>query len=374
MRVALIGTRGVPANYGGFETCAEEVSVGLVERGHDVTAYCRPGNAQGNPEEFKGVKLIYKSFVNSKVLGTLSHTFNSLLHAVRQNYDSILIFNAANGPICLLPRLFGQKIAINVDGLEWKRAKWGHIGKLYYQFGEWASTKTCHRIISDARGIQDYYHERFKTPSTYIAYGAHIEGSKNPEILKEYDLEPGEYFLSASRLEPENNADITAQAFAKVKTSKKMAVAGGANWDSPFIKRMKQVQDDRIRLLGPVYKEGHIQELHANCYGYIHGNEVGGTGPALLKALGYGNCIVALDVNFNRETAQDAALYYKKNPNNLAEKIQQLVDDPALAAKLREAAPKRIEQDYQWSKVIDDYEKLMQRVASDYYKENPDSD
>jgi glycosyltransferase involved in cell wall biosynthesis len=134
VRVALIGTRGIPANYGGFETCAEELAVGLAAHGHEVTVYCRPGNAPGDPSEFQGVRLIYRKLIDTKSLGTISHTTSSLLHAVRQDFDVLMIFNAGNGPLCVIPRLLRKRFAVNVDGLEWKRAKWGRAVKLYYQF------------------------------------------------------------------------------------------------------------------------------------------------------------------------------------------------------------------------------------------------
>lgn len=367
MRIALIGTRGVPANYGGFETCAEEIGVALAARGHQVTAYCRPGNAEGNPPQYRGVDLVYRPFIDSKSLGTLSHTANCLLHAVRQDFDVLMVFNAGNGPLCVVPRLLGKKVAINVDGLEWKRAKWGRAAKLYYQFGEWTATKLAHRIVSDSRAIQDYYLERFKTPSTFIAYGAHIESSQRPEILDEYGLNPGEYLFVASRLEPENNADTTIAAFRKVHTDKVLVIAGGANWKSPFVERLSRTQDPRVKLLGPVYKPGHIHELHANCYAYVHGNEVGGTNPALLKALGYGNCVLALDVPFNAEAVADAAVLYKKDPDDLAQKMQMLIDDPQLAQSYRERAPLRIKEAYRWSAVSEDYERLFQGLIEGKY-------
>ena len=374
MRVALIGTRGIPANYGGFETCAEELAVGLAAQGHEVTVYCRPGNAPGDPSEFKGVRLVYRKLIDTKSLGTISHTTSSLLHAVRQDFDVLMIFNAGNGPLCVIPRLLRKRFAVNVDGLEWKRAKWGRAVKLYYQFGEWCSAHLADRIVSDSRAIQAYYDERFSTPSTFIAYGAHVEGSTNPAILDEYDLAPGEYFFVASRLEPENNADITVRAFEQVKTDKKLIIAGGANWDSPFVDRLKQTTDPRIVLLGPVYKEGHIQELHAHCYAYVHGNEVGGTNPALLKALGYGNCVLALDVPFNAEVVADAALLYQKDPADLAAKMQRLVDEPELAADYRKRAPVRIDEAYQWDAVVRDYETLFERLIDGYYAKRQPSD
>jgi glycosyltransferase involved in cell wall biosynthesis len=374
MKIALIGTRGVPANYGGFETCAEEIAVALVERGHEVTAYCRPGNAKGDPKEFKGVQLVYRPFIDSKSLGTLSHTANSLLHAVRQDFDVLMVFNAGNAPLCVIPRVLRKNLAINVDGLEWKRAKWGTAAKLYYQFGEWTATKLADRIVSDSRGIQDYYLERFKTPSTFIAYGAHVQSSQRPEILEEYGLSSGEYFFVASRLEPENNADTTISAFEKVKTDKLLVIAGGANWKSPFVERLQRTADPRVKLLGPVYKPGHIHELHANCYAYVHGNEVGGTNPALLKALGYGNCVLALDVPFNAEVVADAAVPYRKDPEDLAEKMQMLVDDPELAQSYRDRAPLRIKAAYQWSTVSEDYEALFRALVEKKYSRRTPAD
>jgi glycosyltransferase involved in cell wall biosynthesis len=374
MRIALIGTRGIPANYGGFETCAEELAVGLVQRGHDVTVYCRPGNAEGNPTEHRGARLVYRPFVDQKALGTLTHTFTSLVHAVRQDYDVLMVFNAGNAPLCVIPRLLRKQVAINVDGLEWKRAKWGRAAKFYYQFGEWCATRLASRIVSDSRGIQAYYQSRFKTPSTFIAYGAHVEGSSDPSILDEYGLTPGGYFFVASRLEPENHADLTIEAFRGVRTDKKLVIAGGANWDSPFVARLKSMASDNVQLLGPVYAPGHIRELHAHCYAYVHGNEVGGTNPALLKALGYGNCVLALDVPFNAEVVADAALLYRMDPADLREKMQRIVDDPDLARSLREASPRRITDVYQWSAVIEDYEKLFERLAANHYRRSTPSD
>lgn len=374
MKIALIGTRGVPANYGGFETCAEELAVGLAARGHEVTVYCRPGNAPGDPTEFQGARLVYRRLIETKSLGTLSHTLNCLLHAVRQDFDALMVFNAGNAPLCVIPRLLGKRIAFNVDGLEWKRAKWGRAAKLYYQFGEWTATKLADRIVSDSRGIQAYYERRFGTPSTFIAYGAHVEGSHQPEILSHYDLAPGSYLLVASRLEPENNADVTIAAFEHVKTDKKLVIAGGANWDSPFVERLKSTSDPRVVLLGPVYAPGHIRELHSHCYAYVHGNEVGGTNPALLKALGYGNCVLALDVPFNAEVVDDAAVLYRKDPLDLAAKMQELIDHPEHAQQLRRRAPERILEAYQWDEVVAGYERLLERVASGHYSKSTPSD
>lgn len=374
MKIALIGTRGVPANYGGFETCAEEIAVGLVKKGHDVTAYCRHGNAPGEPAEFKGVKLVYCGHRESKSFGTLSHTRNSLKHAMKQGFDVLMVFNAANSPLLLLPKWRGHKIALNVDGLEWKRAKWPWYGKLYYRMAEWVATKASHRIISDSRAIQQYYEDKFKEPTTFIAYGGNIETSERPEILAEYGLEKDSYFFTASRLEPENNAHYTVRAFEKLDTDKKLVIAGGANWDSWFIKDLKKTTDPRIKFLGPVYKPGHIKELHCGAYAYVHGNEVGGTNPALLKAMGYGNCVLALDVNFNAEVLAGSGILWKKDVEHLRSQLRYAVEHPEVVAECRKKAVARIRDAYQWDRITDDYERLFERIVSGYYRQHPEND
>jgi glycosyltransferase involved in cell wall biosynthesis len=368
MRIAILGTRGIPAKYGGFETCAEELGVRLVERGHQVTVYCRYGNWPENlaAQQYKGVKLVYIHSLRLKATDTLSHTFFSMGHALFHNYDILLVFNAANAPICTLPSIFGKSIAINVDGLEWKRRKWGIIAKKYYKLAEWLSTKVGF-VISDSRAIQDYYLKEYNSESYFVAYGAHIESSDRPEILKEYMVNPGEYLFVASRLEPENNADLSVAAFERVKTDKKLLIAGGANWNSPFVREIKKTKDSRIIFLGPIYKDGHIKELHCNCYAYIHGNEVGGTNPALLKALGYGNCVFALNVPFNAEVVQDAGLLYDKDVTDLQHKIQFILNYPDQAEEYRRKAVQRVKEAYTWNGVVDGYEDLFYQMLT-YFK------
>jgi len=372
LKIAVLGTRGVPANYGGFETCAEEVSVGLVRRGHDVTVYCRRGNAPGNPAEFRGVRLCYRPHVERKSLGTLTHTLACTWHAMRRDFDVLLYFNAATAPTALLARLGSRKaIVLNVDGLEWRRRKWGPVGRTYYVLAEWLSTRVADRVISDSLAIQHYYADRWHTPSTFVPYGAHVEDAAQPEILRSYGLEPGSYFFVGSRLEPENNADVTVAAFAQVTTDKRLVIAGGANYESRFVARLRRLADPRVLFLGPVYQPGHMRELHCGAFAYVHGNEVGGTNPALLKALGYGNCVLALDVPFNAEVVGDAALLYQKDPDDLAAHMRRLLAEPALVQRLRERARRRVRDAYQWEHVVEGYERILRRAAAGGYRTAP---
>jgi len=375
LKIALLGTRGVPANYGGFETCAEEVGRGLAARGHAVTVYCRRGNAPGDPTEYAGMALRYTGHIEHKVLGTLTHSLTATRDAARRDFDVLLYFNAANAlPALLAKALGGAPLVVNVDGLEWKRRKWGPLGRSYYHFAEWLSTKVADRVLSDSRAIQAYYERRWHTPSTFVPYGAHIEGPQQPEILRQYGLEPDSYFFTASRLEPENNADVTVRAFGRVATDKKLVIAGAANYRSRFVRRLRRMADLRVVFLGPVYQPGHIRELHCGAFAYVHGNEVGGTNPALLKALGYGNCVLALDVPYNAEVAGEGALLYKKDPEDLTAKLNLILGDPALVERLRPRAKERVIHPYRCDAVVDAYERLLRRVAAGDYRRPLPSD
>lgn len=359
MKIAIIGTRGIPARYGGFETCAEELSTGLVRKGHKVVVSCRKYLYPEKKKYYKGVKLVYTPSIRGKITDTFSHTFFSILRVLFENPDVILIFNAANSPLALIGKIYGKKIVINVDGLEWKRRKWGKAGKFYYKFCEFFSCIVADKIVSDAKAIKDYYRKKYKTDSVFIPYGAYLYESKNPEILNDYGLEKKKFFFIGSRLEPENNQDIAVKAFSMVETDMKLAIAGGANYKSRYVKYLKKFENEKIKLLGPVYKPGHIEELHCNAYAYIHGNEVGGTNPALLKAMGSGNCIIAYDCDFNREVLGNCGLYFKKDPSDLKKKIEYLLNNPDEVEKFGKMAKERAKKFYRWEKVVDDYEKLF---------------
>lgn len=359
MKIAIVGTRGIPARYGGFETCAENLAVGLVRKGHKVFVTCRKYLYPERWKKYNGVDLIYLPSLRGKITDTFSHTFLSLIYVLFKNPDVILVFNSANSPLCIFPRILGKKIVINVDGLEWKRRKWGYFGKIYYKFCEFFSCIIANEIIADAREIQRYYIKKYGRESTFIPYGTYIHTSRNPEIIKMFGLERNNYFFIGSRIEPENNQDLVVKAFMKINTEKILAIAGGANYRSKYFINLKKINDRRIKILGPIYTQGYIEELHCNAYAYIHGNEVGGTNPALLKAMGSGNCILALDVPFNREVLSDCGLYFKKDVNDLKEKIEFLINNPKIVKELGEKARKRAEKFYRWEDVINEYEKLF---------------
>ncbi len=363
MRIAMFGSRGIPHTYGGAEAFLEELAPRLAGRGHQVTVYCRRSLFRDRPKKYRGVDLIYLPSLETKVLGTPTHTLACMLDVMRRPVDVFLVLNIVNGFHCLLPRLFGKTFAINVDGLDWKRGKWGRLARRYFYLNARWIGKICPGgVITDAREMQRIYCEEFQTPSTCIAYGANIERSEDPDIVRQYGLAPRQYYLIASRMVSENNADLIVKAFEKLKTNRLLAVAGGVNYASEFVRQLQQTRDPRIRFLGHVANAAHVKELHCNAYAYIHGHSLGGTNPSLVKALGYGNCILALNTAFNREVLQRYGILFDRDVEDLRRHLQIVEDDREMAEEFGRRAPERIEQAYSWDQITDQYEEFFYRL------------
>jgi glycosyltransferase involved in cell wall biosynthesis len=367
MKIAMLGTRGVPANYGGFETCVEELGKRLVERGHEVTVYCRDSYYKEKLPSYLGMRLVYLPNLQKKSLDTLSHTFLSVLHAICQPYDVLMVFNAANSPALLLPRLLGKKMAINTDGLEWRRGKWGTVARGYYKMSEWLSTKLANRIVADSKGIQDYYRETYSVDSSNIAYGAQVATSLRPELLNPLGVKPGEYFLQITRFEPENNPLLTIKSFRSLNTDKKLVLVGGIQYESDYSRQIAAEADDKVLLPGYIFDKELLNELWCNCYAYVHGNEVGGTNPALLQTMASGCFTIAVDVPFSHDVLQDGGIFYQKSEADLTAKMQWALDHEADLADYKGRAVKRIAEHYTWDKVTDGYEELFREMVAGKY-------
>ncbi|MBE0596626.1 MAG: DUF1972 domain-containing protein [Desulfuromonadales bacterium] len=365
MKIALIGTRGVPASYGGFETCVEEVGRRLVERGHEVTVFCRSGHyrERRRVREYLGMRLIYLPSIRHRTLDTLSHTALSVLRAIFSPFDVLMVFNAANSPMLILPRLLGRRIAINTDGLEWKRGKWGPLARRYYLFAEWLSTRLANRIVADSRGIADYYRQQYGAESTSIAYGAYINQSRRPELLAPLGLTPGGYFLQITRFEPENNPLLTLRAFQGLDTDKKLVLVGGVPYDSDYARQIRQEAGEGVLLPGFIYEPELLRELWCNCYAYVHGNEVGGTNPALLQAMANGCPTLAIDVPFSRDVLDDTGIFFAHETEDLRQKMGWTLAHPEELNLLREKAVARIREHYSWEEVADGYERLFEELV-----------
>lgn len=366
LRIALFGARGIPHTYSGTEAFFVELAPRLAARGHDVIVYCRRSMFPQRPPTYRGVRLIYLPSMETKNLGTPTHTLACMADVLFRRVDVMLVTNVANGLHCLIPRIFRQNCAINVDGVEWKRGKWGAIGKRYFYWNAKLIGRILPRgIVTDAYEMRRIYLDEFHTPSACIAYGGNIESGADPDIVRQYGLEPGRYYLIASRMVPENNADMIVEGFREVKTDKVLAIAGDANYRSEWMDRLRAcaASDARVRFLGHVGNSNHVKELHCAAYAYIHGHSMGGTNPALLKALAYGNCVLAYDTAFNREVVTDHALLFE-DAADLTAKIQLLENSPRTAEHYRRRAPNRIREAYEWEHITDQYEELFHRLAA----------
>ncbi|MBI2818905.1 MAG: glycosyltransferase [Acidobacteria bacterium] len=361
MKIAILGTRGIPASYGGFETLAEELSARLVERGHQVVVYGRTNYIRYREPNYRGVRLVLLPTIPHKYLDTMVHTFLSVIHLLFQDAEVVLICNAANSIFSFLPRLAGKKTALNVDGIERQRRKWNALGRSWYRISEWFSTFFPNAIVSDAGVIRDYYRERYGKDSFFIPYGAETKRLETRVELDRLGLEPNGYFLYVSRLEPENNALLVVKAFERVKTEKRLVIVGDAPYAREYITELKSTSDRRILFPGAIYGVGYGELLsHAFCY--IQATEVGGTHPALIEAMGRGCCVLYLDTPENREVAGEAGIAFEKFPERLAEKIEKVLNDSTLRQQSREQCRRRIEERYQWEDVTAKYEQLFLRL------------
>ena len=371
MRIAILGTRGIPASYGGFETFAEHLSTRLVARGHDVTVYCRAHYVSPRQLEYHGVRLQVLPTIRHKYFDTVVHAFLSAVHAVPSRFDAALICNAANAPFASILRFTGTPVAINVDGLEHKRKKWNWLGRLYYLLAERLATILPNVTVTDARVIQDYYSARYHAESTMIAYGAEVERKPDRAMVRRWRVEPNRYVLYVSRLEPENNARMVIEAFKKVRTAYRLLVVGDAPYAHDYIRDLKERArgDRRIIFTGFVFGQDY-RALQQNAYCYVHATEVGGTHPALLEAMGYGNCVLTLATPENIEAVGDAGIAYADEVD-LTQKLQRVLRDGSLVQSYRNRAQLRVQQNYDWDQVVDQYEQLFASMAGQQVQNTP---
>lgn len=367
LRIAIIGARGIPGFYGGFETFATELAPRLVERGHHVTVYCHPRySLPDRPVLYHGVQLQYTSTFQSKFFETPIHELFSLKDALRRRFDVLYVLAFRSSVLYVLPKLMGKRIVMNTDGLDWKRSKWNRIGRTYLKFSEMVGVRMASTgLIADSRGMQDYIRESYGHSSQFIPYGAPIVHSVHSGLIAKYGLEPRSYFLVVARMEPENNVHVAVAGFEKLKTDKRLVVVGGANHESKYFATLRATRDPRVIFTGPIYDNALLNELWCNCFAYIHGHQVGGTNPSLLQAMGCGCVPVVRDVNFNGEVVKDIGVAWKPEAEDLAAKLGQLLQySTAELDGIRARARARILQEYNWERVADDHERYFQQVCS----------
>lgn len=365
MKLAILGTRGIPARYGGFETFAEELAVRLANRGVDVTVYCEAGQEDA-PESHKGVRLEYIPSPDFGPLTTILFDIRCLIDA-RKRFDAVYMLGYGVSAFCFIPRIYGSNVWINMDGIEWGRAKWGLAARVYLKAMEAFAMYSPNRIIADAQGIKGFLEGRHRRvpPCDVIAYGAHVVDSVPQDaVLGEMGIETGGYYLVVCRLEPENHLLEIIEGFNASGSVSPLVIVGNHDIDTPYVKRLKAVSGKGVRFAGAVYDEAKLKALRYHCMAYFHGHSVGGTNPSLLEALGCGNIVIAHDNPFNREVAGDCGHYFKR-PEAIPAFMAAI---EGLSGRQRHEISARarliIKERYDWDKIADKYLRLLEGLRS----------
>jgi glycosyltransferase involved in cell wall biosynthesis len=365
LKIAMIGIKAIPARSGGFETAVDEISRGLVRLGHEVVVYNRLGMSEYVAHEYEGVKLVTLPTVNSKHLSTIVHAFLSTIHLIFHRADVVHYFVVGTTLFAPIPRLLGMKVVCSVDGTDWQRSKWGNFARWYLRFSERLAVLFCHRLVGDSRAVVRYYREVYGASSSLITYGIRESTSEGLEWLDRFALRPREYVLFVGRLVPENNIHQLIRAFEQANTKKKLVIVGHDPWEKKYVRSLKSTQDPRIIFTGGVYGAGYAQ-LQRNAYLFVLPDEVGGTHPALVEAMGFGNCVLVNDTPSNLEVISDAGFSYRgcEGAQDLHRQLQTLLDNPQFVKKFRLKAERRARANYSWEHVVRDHASLYTQVLN----------
>jgi glycosyltransferase involved in cell wall biosynthesis len=367
--IAFCGTRGVPANYGGFETAVDEISSRFVARGGACEIFCRLSSTGERLESHQGRRLVYVRGSKSLKLDTFVSAWQTGLYLWqhRKRYKHVFWFNNANFPGILMTRLAGIPMSVNTDGLEWRREKWTWPFKAYYILSSFLICRTVKRLISDSFAIQDYYRRRFFKKTEVIPYGVPprtvVDSDRAARILGRFGLERDRYFLQITRIEPDNLPLAVAGAFVESGLGAegyKLAVVGYRD-DTTYAMQLKELDGQSgVVVIPAAYDPELLAALRTNCYCYVHGNSVGGTNPALLEAMAFCPRIAAIDSIFSREVLGDKAAFFKVSDIPLV--LISTISRPDQSAQLRA----RVESRYQWDDVAASYLRLSQGHSADY--------
>jgi len=365
MKIAILGARGIPANYGGFDTLVEELSVRLVNfYKMDVTVYCRSNYYKEKYKIYKNVKCIHIYAWRIKGLESLLHTFFSSIHAAISRFDIIFMVDPGNAPIGIFLRLLGKKVVIHTDGLGWKRRKWGMLSRRYYRWVESLCARYIKRLITDNPVMRDYYIENYKRDSVCIAYGAENDSGFDDTILDYYNLVKKQYLLVVARLERENNTDLIIREYVTAGVEMPLVVVGDAPYDKEYMELLKNLSNEHVIFTGRIDDQAKLNSLYKWAYIYLHGHEVGGTNPSLLRAMGLGTAPLVIDVPFNLAVIEECGFFFSPKAGNLLHILKELVKKSQEVEKIGRLAKQRTEAFYTWDSVAEAYRDYFEKIYS----------
>lgn len=361
LRIAIIGSRGYPYVYSGYETLVKELAERLVKSGNEVTVYCHTKLFNEKPKKVNEVNLIYTPSVHSKVFSQLYNSFFSFIHACFSKSDVVLVVNSANGPFGILTKIFRKKTCINVDGLEWLRPKWKGLGSLYFKFASKLATLFFDEVITDSIEMSKIYRNKFGKKSVVIAYGSTMKLNKKSKILEKFNLQKKQYYLIVGRLIPDNNSKLIVEGFLNSNSNKSILIVGDVPYNDDYANNIKLLKSKKVIFAGYINDQFDLTTLYENCFGYIHGHEFGGTNPTMINALDLNCQILALGTVFNREMLENKkSVFFSKK--SISEKINEFEKkyDELIVKSSSYTLPEK----YDWENITYKYLKVFQKLKT----------
>lgn len=364
MKIAILGTKGIPATWGGIERHVEELATRFVGMGHDVTVYCRPYYTTTNDEFYKGIRLQKLPTLKGKNFDAITHTFISTIHLLLRDFDIVHYHAIGPATMSIFPRIVGMHTVATVHGLDWQREKWGRRARTYLKLGERAAVRFPHSTISVSRFLKDYLEKKYHRPINYIPSAVSDPVFLPPNAIRSYGLEGGDYILFVARLVPEKGCHFLIEAFNRLKTDKKLVIAGGSSHSDEYVEQLKAMAGENVIFTGYVYGD-ELHELYTNAYCYIHPSTIEGLPITLLEAIAYGKCVVASDILPNLEVVKDNALVFQsKNVEDLEKSLRIALSDSDLVLDLGKRAQIMGVAEYSYDSIAEKTEKLYKAVAS----------
>jgi glycosyltransferase involved in cell wall biosynthesis len=357
LKIAIIGSRGYPYVYSGYETLVKNIGERMVAKGVQVTVYCHSYLFDQKPKQLNGIYLKYIPTIKSKSLSQPIHSFLAFWHAAFSNADVVLVLNVSNGPFGIITRLLKKPTLINVDGLEWMRPKWKGFGAIYFKWAAKMAVRFMDLIVTDAVAMQTIYKSEFNTDSVVITYGADSNKGASEALLNKWQIQSQDYYLIVGRMIPDNNSDIIIEGFINSSSTKKLVIVGDVPYQDAYATKIKSYQDDRLVFTGYITNGDELASLYKYCYAYMHGHEFGGTNPTLLKAMANGCAIGAIDTVFSREVLQNDQFgtYFKKDIHALSNWLQWAEANTEKLSALRLKVSNGLNEKYDWDLVTDLY-------------------
>lgn len=365
-RFAILGSRGYPSTYSGFETLVRELSPRLQAAGHDVEVYCRAQRTgRTRTDQVDGITRVWTAGLEGKATSTLSYGLTSTLDARRRRPDAALILNVANGYYLPLLRRAGVPTVVNVDGIEWERDKWSRLGKAVFRTGARATARWADHLVADSEAIREYWQRTFDRDSHFLPYGAPVLNEVASDRLAELGLKSGQFLLVVGRVVPENNLEVFLDALQRMGHSVPAVVVGSAVGRSTLQDRLSTTAaaHPSFSWLGHVHDQNLLTQLWGHCGAYWHGHSVGGTNPSLLQALGCGAPVLAVDTVYNREVLGGADQVCPPRADQVAVRLTALMADSAERQRLAAAGRATVLHRYQWDEVCSGYEELLCAAA-----------